>query len=139
MLKLKTLAAVLAMMIVLNACGNHSTSTEKTTGSSTYADGIIPAELEYIPEGYTTSAEHPGTLEKLEYQTWESFTYNDRTQALTKTAWVYLPYGYTDEQQYNVFYLSHGGWSNETTIMGTPEVPHAFKHIMNHAIEDGKM
>ena len=60
-------------------------------------------------------------------------------QGLTKTAWVYLPYGYSAEQKYNVMYLSHGGWSDETTLMGTPEAPHAFKHIMDHAIEDGKI
>ena len=99
----------------------------------------IPAELEYVPEGYTSPAEHQGTLEKLEYQTWESLSYDSHTQRLTKTAWVYLPYGYTEEQRYNVFYLSHGGWSNETTVMGTPDDPHAFKHIMDHAIEDGKI
>ena len=58
----------------------------------------IPEELEYIPEGYTRPAEHPGTLERLDYQTWESFSYEDHTQRLTKTAWVYLPYGYTAER-----------------------------------------
>lgn len=58
----------------------------------------VPEELEYIPEGYTRPAEHPGTLERLEYVTWESFSYEDHTQRLTKTAWVYLPYGYTAER-----------------------------------------
>lgn len=101
--------------------------------------GTIPEELEYVPEGYTSPAEHPGTLERLEYQTWESFSYDSHTQALTKTAWVYLPYGYTADQQYHVMYLSHGGWSNETTLMGTPDSPHPFKHIVDHAIEDGKI
>ena len=101
--------------------------------------GTIPEELEYVPEGYTIPAEHPGTLERLEYQTWESFSYDSHAQALTKTAWVYLPYGYTADQQYNVMYLSHGGWSNETTLMGTPDSPHPFKYIMDHAIEDGKI
>ena len=105
----------------------------------TVLSGTIPEELEYVPEGYTRPAEHPGTLEKLEYQTWESLSYEDHTQRLTKTAWVYLPYGYTEEESYNVFYLSHGGWSNETTIMGTADDPHDFKHIMDHAIEDGKI
>lgn len=99
----------------------------------------IPEELEYIPEGYTRPSEHPGTLEKLEYRTWESFSYAEHSRQLTKTAWVYLPYGYTAERKYNVMYLSHGGWSNETTLMGTPGSPHDFKHIMDHAIEDGKI
>ena len=61
------------------------------------------------------------------------------TQPLTKDAWVYLPYGYSEETQYNVFYLSHGGWSNETTIMGTDENPSSFKYVIDHAIEDGKI
>ena len=101
--------------------------------------GTVPGELEYIPAEYKYPAEQTGTLEKLTYQTWESFSYEDRTQELTKEAWVYLPYGYSEEQKYNVFYLSHGGWSNETTIMGTDEDPHTFKYVIDHAIQDGKI
>ena len=48
-----------------------------------------------------------------------------------------MPYGYTDEQPYNVLYLSHGGWSNETTIMGTDTNPTTFKNVVDHGIEDG--
>lgn len=99
----------------------------------------IPAELEYIPDSYQQPARHPGTLEKLTYDTWESFSYEERSQRLTKEAWVYVPYGYDESKKYNIMYLSHGGWSNETTIMGTDTDPHAFKHIVDHAIEDGKM
>lgn len=73
------------------------------------------------------------------YQTYESFSYEEHSQPITKTAWVYVPYGYSEEEKYNVFYLSHGGWNNETTIMGTPDSPHSFKHIMDHAIEDGRI
>lgn len=101
--------------------------------------GTVPDELEYIPAEYKYPAEQAGTLEKLTYQTWESFSYEERTQELTKEAWVYLPYGYSEEQKYNVFYLSHGGWSNETTIMGTDEEPHSFKYVIDHAIQDGKI
>ena len=42
---------------------------------------------------------------------------------LTKTAWGYLPYGYDGSKQYNILYLSHGGWSHETTPMVTPDNP----------------
>ena len=101
--------------------------------------GTVPDELEYIPAEYKHPAKQAGTLEKLTYQTWESFSYEDHTQELTKEAWVYLPYGYSEEQKYNVFYLSHGGWSNETTIMGTDEEPHPFKYVIDHAIQDGKI
>ena len=65
----------------------------------------------YIPEEYKKPADHPGTLEKLTYETWESFSYEDHSQKLTKEVCVYLPYGYDENEKYNVFYLSHGGWT----------------------------
>lgn len=101
--------------------------------------GVVPNELEYIPSEYEGLSEHPGTLEKLTYQTWESFSYEEQTSELTKEAWVYLPYGYSENEKYNVFYLSHGGWSNETTIMGTDRNPRSFKNVIDNAIEDGKI
>lgn len=113
--------------------------TTQSDDKKEYLSGIVPEELEYIPEEYKQPAEHPGTLEKLTYTTWESFTYEEHSQELTKEAWVYLPYGYSEEEKYNVFYLSHGGWSNETTLMGTDTDPHPLKYVMDHAIEDGKI
>ena len=101
--------------------------------------GIIPDELEYIPERYRRPADHQGTLEKLTYDTWESFSYEQHSQKLTKEAWIYLPYGYSEDQRYNIFYISHGGWSNETTLMGTDRNPTSFKNVVDHAIEDGRM
>lgn len=96
-------------------------------------------ELEYIPEGYERPAKQQGTLEKLTYHTWESFTYEEHAQQLEKEAWVYVPYGYDKDEKYNIMYLSHGGWSDETTIMGTDKNPGPFKNVIDHAIEDGKI
>lgn len=70
---------------------------------------IIPAELAYIPQGYERPAEHQGRLEKLTYDTWESFTYEEHSQRLTKEAWVYVPYGYDENEPCDIMYLSHGG------------------------------
>lgn len=143
-----TLSVILA--VVLAACGSQNDNdrtpeTQPEERESTMESnrknlsGTVPEELEYIPAEYKSPAEQAGTLEKLTYQTWESFSYEEHSQELTKEAWVYLPYGYSEEQQYNVFYLSHGGWSNETTIMGTDQNPHSFKHVIDHAIQDGKI
>ena len=99
----------------------------------------IPAALEEIPEAYLQPTEQAGTMVRLDYTTWESFTYEEKTHQLNKTAWVYLPYGYSDENTYNVFYFMHGGWSNETTQLGTDERPSYLKHVIDHAIADGKM
>lgn len=154
----KIIPAIMAglLLVSLSACGSRGAqiSMEKETQTdSTHTQmepniidshsgnlsGVVPDELEYIPEEYETPSEHPGTLEKLTYQTWESFSYEEHTQELTKEAWVYLPYGYSEEDKYNVFYLSHGGWSNETSLMGTDENPRSFKYVIDHAIEDGKI
>ena len=62
-----------------------------------------------------------------------------RVQALHKRAVMYLPYGYSEDRQYNVFYLMHGGWSNETTYLGTPENPNVFKNVLDNGIADGKI
>ena len=104
--------------------GKQATQIEENADTQTGTDsethnlsGVVPDELEYIPDGYDTPASEQGTLVKLTYDTWESFTYEEHTQKLTKDAWVYLPYGYSDKEKYNVFYLSHGGWSNETSLM----------------------
>lgn len=101
--------------------------------------GQIPLELAQIPEEYFTPASEQGTIERLIYQTYESMSYADQTTQLDKTAYVYLPYGYSDDRQYNIFYLMHGGWSNETTYLGTPENPHQLKNIIDHAVQDGVM
>ena len=99
----------------------------------------IPEILEQVPREYQRPAEKEGTIEKLTYTTYESMTYEQKSKKLTKTAYVYLPYGYSEDQQYNIFYLMHGGWSNETTMLGTDQEAHPLKNIVDHAIQDGKM
>lgn len=132
------------VLCMVSGCGSINESNESNTSEvndmeSGQLSGTIPTELEYIPENYETPAKQQGTINKLTYETWESFSYEDHSQPLEKNAWVYLPYGYSNDQKYNIFYLSHGGWSNETTIMGTAQNPSSFKNVVNHAIEDGKM
>lgn len=97
----------------------------------------LPEALEAIPAAYDTPAEQQGMLENLYYDTYESMTYDQQTTPLRKRAVVCLPYGYSEEQQYPVFYLMHGGWSDETAYLGTPGEPHALKHILDHGIQDG--
>ena len=58
----------------------------------------IPEALEVIPQEYRQSTDQEGTLIRLEYETWESFSYAEHSQRLTKAAWVYLPYGYDEKQ-----------------------------------------
>ena len=86
-----------------------------------------------------SESEYPGTFVELEYDTYESMTYEEQETVLHKRAIVYLPYGYSEDAQYNIFYLMHGGWSDETTYLGTPEHPNVFKNILDNGIAEGKI
>jgi predicted peptidase len=99
----------------------------------------IPQELAVIPEGFRSAAGQQGTLVELTYDTYESLTYGQQTQRLIKRAIVYLPYGYSDTNQYNVFYLMHGGWGDETRTLGTPGSPSDFKNVLDNAIAAGEI
>ena len=99
----------------------------------------IPKKLQEIPADYYTEADRQGSLVELKYETYESRNYEQKSRKLNKRAIVYLPYGYSENERYNVFYLMHGGWSNETTWLGTPERPGTFKNVIDHAVSDGKM
>ncbi|MCM1228155.1 MAG: alpha/beta hydrolase-fold protein [Clostridium sp.] len=99
----------------------------------------VPGEIKEIPQNYYTAADEQGKLEELNYDTYESMTYNEKSQILNKRAIVYLPYGYSDDKQYDVFYLMHGGWSNETTTLGTPNSPSGFKNVIDNAIQNGEI
>ena len=154
MKRMMIIISILILSVILTACGQESatdqdlsengtikevTDTVNSEAESNYKSGRIPDEIELIPGTYREPSDHPGTLNKLAYQTWESFSYEEHSQKLTKDVWVYLPYGYNENTKYNIFYLSHGGWSNETTIMGTDTNPNSFKNVIDHSIEDGKM
>lgn len=145
--KMFIISVLTMIMLCVSACGKtdnkeqssvNNTSNISNTQSANLS-GTVPDELDYIPDGYENPATQQGTLNKLTYDTWESFSYEQKSNKITKEAWVYLPYGYTDEEEYNVFYLSHGGWSNETTLMGTDDNPKSFKNVIDNAIQDGNI
>lgn len=135
-------AILLLGAMTLTACQDRSSESEDADTvkeEKGNQEKSTSYELEYIPEEYREPSEYPGRLEKLTYQTWESFSYEEKSQELTKEAWVYIPYGYSEEEQYNIFYISHGGWSDETTIMGTDDNPKTFKNVIDNAIEAGEI
>jgi predicted peptidase len=99
----------------------------------------VPQELSPIPQRFRSPATLQGALVDLSYDTYESTTYEQKTQKLTKRAIVYLPHAYDGSRQYNVFYLMHGGWGNETTTLGTPGDPSDFKNVLDNAIAAGEI
>jgi len=57
-----------------------------------------------IPEFYKCKAKKQGKVEPIEYETID-YTNNRK---IIKRAEVYLPFGYDENEKYNVFYLMHG-------------------------------
>lgn len=64
-----------------------------------------------IPEEMLTETGKRGEVRRFDYdtQTYDS----EGSRPLKKGAWVYLPCGYSDDRQYNILYLLHGGGVNE--------------------------
>lgn len=151
----RLLAAILALVFMMAGCnpnkaGSNSGEMSETRVEEPSADkeitkrgddmvttAALPKELVQIPEDYFEESGYPGTLVELEYDTYESMTYEEKSQALHKRAIVYLPFGYSEEEKYNVFYLMHGGWSDETTYLGTPDRPGVFKKVLDNGMADG--
>lgn len=135
-------------MCVLGACSSQkgSSTISVVTGKEKVEmnndrDGVrsVPLKLEVIPPSYFQNANHQGALVELVYTTFESKTYYLKSKKLTKRAIVYLPYGYSTKNRYNIMYLMHGGWGNETTTLGTPDQPNSFKNVMDNAIAAGRI
>ena len=150
------LIMLIALSLILSACDSQtpvtSASSEVSGTESSLEDennGVLsdtekdtnrfPASLTSIPDSYLTEAKQQGTLQDLYYNTYESFSYDEKSQKLQKHAVVYLPYGYDESKKYPVFYLMHGGWSNEYTYLGSPDEPHGMKHILDHGIANGEV
>lgn len=64
-----------------------------------------------MPATMLRKTDKKGTVERFLYNT---RTYDEKVSLpLAKSAWVYLPYNYDSNKQYNILYLLHGGGVNE--------------------------
>lgn len=115
---------LIALSLILSACDSqapdtsagssevsgieNSLETENNGEPSDTEKGTnhFPASLTPIPDSYLNEAEQQGTLQDLYYDTYESFSYNEKNQRLQKHAVVYLPYGYDESRQYPVDYFT---------------------------------
>ena len=69
-------------------------------------------EIWCVPSLYDEACSEAGTVEKISYET-KAYATDERS--LTKDAYVYTPYGYDPEKDYNILYLMHGTGENEAT------------------------
>ena len=112
---------------------NYDNDAEQTTEVPDNYDNEAE-QITEVPDNYYNEARHQGTLEKFSYQT---TGYDGQHDIYTSSAMVYLPYGYDEndtETKYNILYLQHGAYGNETTWMS--EYGDDFKNMIDHMIED---
>ena len=119
-------------LLVLVWCAVNGWSQEFT---------IKPVPADYI----STESGKAGQVVRLDY-----ITTNFQTGCpMDKHALVYLPYGYSAKQKYNVFYLMHGGGTDEEFYLHGDEkqkelyngnfTSTKLKRILDHAIERGEL
>ena len=137
MKKYKILLKIIIVCLLFVGCQTKSNKNERNDKIMTQAK--FPNKLTQIPQDYYNQSTQPGSLVELKYDTYEAMSYKSHQQILHKRAIVYLPSGYNQGKNYNVVYLMHGGWSNETTYLGTPKSPSEFKNVLDNAILNKQM
>lgn len=96
------------------------------------AQGQARDELWAVPAKYDeTESTQPGTVEEVVYNT-KAYATDERD--VKKTAYVYLPYGYDSEKEYNILYLMHGTGDDEKYWLKTNPYN---KTMLDNMIADG--
>ena len=90
-----------------------------------------------VPNDYMTIADRQGTVEQITY---DSVNYAGSGDAIQKTAYVYLPYGYDEsdtQTKYDILYLMHGwgGSAGEYFTVGNGMI----KNMLDRMIENGEI
>ena len=113
--------------------GNYS----PVLGEITYLDSdekII--DNKKVFDNYEQPATHQG---KLQYEDYNTYDYDEDNHPMEKYLVVYTPYGYDNNKEYDIMYLTHGHTGGATTWLGSPTDPYEMKNVLDHLIEDGKV
>ena len=97
------------------------------------ACGAVPVFYDsLLPLEFYQECEHPGMVQK---QTYTQKLHYQGDEEVTKNLNVYLPYGYTGQEKYNVLVLIHGGGDDEDSWL-TKEYDFGFPLIMKNIYDN---
>lgn len=112
------ISCLLCAILILSACISKSegdtVSTVEDTTANNSTEQVKTIHIEQtgwtssVPSEYLSPAEHSGSIQEIVYA---SKDYAGDGEAVTKNAYVYLPYGYEEndtETKYDILYLMHG-------------------------------
>lgn len=112
-------------------CGDRNENTQEE-GETVSMDIPQTGFTDAVPAAYMTASDEPGSVTRLDY---DSEDYVRGGGTITKTAYVYTPYGYDEndtETRYNILYLMHGwGGSAGEYFNGTA------KNLFDNLITNG--
>ena len=139
MLSMKTAMLLLALAFGFTACSASTdellpTQDDNSIGNSHTYNSLISKTTAY-PASYAEEVEHKGRVERIDYATRDYAEGTGRSR--TNTAYVYLPYGYddNDDVRYNVIYLVHGHYGTAST---TFEAEGGLQRkVLDHMMENG--
>lgn len=87
-----------------------------------------------VPDSYKKEAQNSGDIVSLEYTARQA---EDSTNEYSKTAYVYLPHGYSDSEKYNILYFMHGAGESATSLIKGEGKKSETKNILDNMIENG--
>ena len=121
-------AAIVSAVMLFLLCAavlweRYGSYWKRSSELVTVSTGPVPAE-------YTKPAGQEGTVITIEYPSKDYLT----NEAITKPAYVYLPYGYDETKQYDVIYLMHGWMMRAQDYL---EDTNGVRTLFDHLIEDG--
>ena len=148
----KFLCVILSLVTVFSlvACSKNvqpenseaSTTTETTTESTTEdltakklamargkEEGLFYSPLVAVPDYYFKPTGTGNDTEKLTYK------YN----GITKSCIVYIPPGYDEKKQYNVYYLLGGAMASEEAFFNGAGEGSTLQNMFDHMIENGEV
>ena len=100
--------AALGASLLLSGCQSGTTSeAAKPTAAPTVEYQWDFATKTTDIDDLKAECDQKGTVVQMDYET--PLYASDPDQTVTKTMYVYLPYGYDETQQYSILYLMHGG------------------------------
>lgn len=130
-----------AAVFSLTACGMHAGADDtaraeaKVSPDAAANDSALPQTgfTDPVPADYSAPSPAPGNVVRVDY---DSLDYAGDGSPVTKTAYVYTPYGYDGvdaETRYDVVYLMHG-WGGHA---GDYFEDGHLKNTLDHMIENG--
>jgi enterochelin esterase-like enzyme len=87
--------------------------------------------IEPMPEDYLDPSPQGGRIKEIKYRVPKP---DGSRGTEIRRATVYLPYGYSKKEKYEIMYLYHGRGGDYRTWLGTAEHPREFKNLLDNMI-----